>query len=373
MEEITQTEIRVLGLEIVQCCSFEDKLKKWADFTVNYCDNVARTKINRTFYVFQSEPKQHPDILILGFNPYGTHPYNAMFEHEHDGWGLNGYGRMTSDVIIHQNPWYIGGTQSNTQQEWNILKNLNKTITVHPELERIFDNMVYMNILYFNSIDFNEFKTSFKEYWKEVFEACVQLSSILIYEIIKPKKIICLGINNCYKPFVGTTPTEMLVDGALCKCEINGFGIYGMTHPSARTTNVSKQNIGWHLYSDWFNLPLMNGVDDKLVSIQAVFSLIADKYRLKLDFETEQMMGQFGFFKFTSVDKPDISIYFEFQKSFYSDLRFGLHKNGFINGVKKCMPPYNNWTLLAEKFNCKEFENYFEGEIKSLLPEMNII
>jgi hypothetical protein len=165
---------------------------------------------------------------------------------------------MTSDVLIHQNPWYIGGQQAKSEKEWNILRNLNKTINVHNDLRHLFDNMVYMNILYFNSTDLVEFKKSFHSDWKEVFENCIRLSSLLIYEIIKPKRIICLGINNCYKSFIGNLPNVELLNRSLYKCENKGIDIYGITHPPARKSNIERELIGWHLYADWYSKPIIN-------------------------------------------------------------------------------------------------------------------
>jgi hypothetical protein len=358
-------ELDALRFEIRILKTYEEKLKRWAQFTVDYCDNVAINKINRSFYAFQSEPKHEPDILILGLNPQDMSEYRNQYENI--GWGLKPYGKMIPEVFIHQNPWYIGGSQASKEKEWNILKNLNKTINVHPDVSRFFENMIYMNILYFNSKDFKEFKNSFKEHWKEVFENCVELSSILIYEVIKPKKIICLGIDNCYKSFIRNVSTNELIKNSLYKCEINGFDIYGMTHPSARTTNFSRENIGWHLYADWFNKPIINSIENKITVIHSILSDIASINNLELNFEKNKLGCKLGAFKFRIYKEKDISIYFEFQKNHYSDLRFELHQKGFMKEAKKCVSPYDNWITLQENFNQENFKDYFEGEIKTIL------
>ena len=124
-------KLEILRKVINESKTYDDKLKKWADFTVNYCDNVARTTIDRSFYAFQSEPKESPEILLLGLNPKGKDNYESIFQNSINGWGLNSWGKMIPEVFVHQNPWYIGGTQASIEKEWNILKKMNKTIHVN--------------------------------------------------------------------------------------------------------------------------------------------------------------------------------------------------------------------------------------------------
>ena len=366
---MTQTfneKLDILKNEILELKTFEDKLTIWADFTVNYCDNVARTKIDRCFYAFQSEPKEKPEVLILGLNPRDDYKCDYKGQYENIGWGLNG--KMVADVFIHQNPWYKGGKQADEQKEWNILKKMNKTIHVQNELSQLFDNMVYMNILYFASKNFNEFKNSFKENWKEVYENCIQLSTLLITEVIKPKRIICLGIPNCYKQFIGKAHSEEIIKDSLYKCVKNDFKIYGMTHPSAIKSNFYFENIGWYLYADWFNKPFKNSMTNKLLRIRSILSEIAKKYNLKLDFDENKLSSKLGNFKFWPQNENKITLCFEFQYSFYSDLRFGLCNNErFQNKAKKCIKPYDNWMHIDENFNQEDFKNYFENEVKALI------
>lgn len=243
-----------LKLELKAIETYDERLQKWAEFTVDYCDTIARTKIDRSFYAFQSEPKFKPDVVIMGLNPYGKSSYESHYNNE--GWGLKSFGKMTPEVFIHQNPWYIGGEQSGKlidgkkPKEWNILKKLNITMNVHPELNKYFHNMVYMNVLYFNSSDFKEFQNEFKSDWKEVFDNCVKLTFLLISEVIKPKVVLCLGVGNCFRNFVGKNPIENILPPSLAKSTIDGIDIYGMTHPSARIANKKREEIGWHLYSE---------------------------------------------------------------------------------------------------------------------------
>lgn len=370
MNSIYRQKLETLRFEIRAFKTFEEKLKKWAEYSAEYCNKIAKVK-NRAFYVFQSEPISEPEILILGLNPGGKNSFDSQIES--DGWGLKEYKKMTPEVFIHQNPWYIGGKEAEKEKEWNILRNLNKTVNVQSELSQIFDNMVYMNILYFNSTNFAEFKTCFNNDWKEVFDNCIELSKLLIFEIIRPKKILCLGIDNCYKPFIKNSQTEELIYRSLYRSQINGLTIYGMTHPSARKTSIERELIGWHLYADWFNKPIVNVIQNKLTIIEKILSNIAKESNLRLDFDKTKIEQRFGSFKFYLQEETEVSIYFEFQKLFYSDLRFEMHKGGFLRTAKTCLPPYDNWMNLKDNFNQEELKNYFDREIKILLEGYNIL
>jgi hypothetical protein len=373
MTNVFREQLNKLKTEIKTLENYDEKLKKWAEFTVDYCDNVARHKIDRSFYVFQSEPSFEPEVLILGLNPQDQFKSRYLNQYENVGWGLSDYGKMTADVLIHQNPWYIGGKQAERKKkEWNILRNLKKTINVHHDLYQLFDNMVYMNILYFNSTNFVEFKNSFPLDWKDVFENCVELSSLLIYEIIKPKTIICLGIDNCFKSFIGNSPNEELINRSLYKCKVNGINIYGITHPSARKTNFSRENIGWHIYADLFNKPIFNLLENKISIIYIILSEIATKHKLGLVFDKNKLCERFGYFKFLKQNQKDISIYFEFQKPLYSDLRYEEHQDKFLNTAINCISPYDNWLNLSESFNQESFRNYFESIINIFINDYKL-
>jgi len=365
MKNEFQEKFDSLRLYIKTCKTYNEKLNKWAQFTVEYCHDIAINKIDRSFFAFQSDPKvENPEIIILGLNPQNTYSYKSQYENE--GWGLTELQKMTPDVFLQQNPWYIGGHKAVIGKEWNILKNLNKTIVVQKDLSLLFDKMIYMNILYFNSTDFSEFKSSFKEHWKEVYENNVQLSALLIFEIIKPKRILCLGIDNCFRSFIGNSPTEEIIKGSLYKCKKNGYDVYGMTHPSARKSNISRENIGWHLYAEWFNKQIFNSTENKISTIKNILSEIAEKYQLQLDFDRNKLANQYGVFNFKPYKEQNISFSFEFQKSFYSDLRYELRKIKFLVEAKKCVPPYDDWMILDENFDHEDFKNYFDGIVKTL-------
>jgi hypothetical protein len=264
MEDLFHKNLEKLSAEILTRTTFEEQLMRWAEFTVDYCDNVARTKKDRSFYAFQSEPKFKPEVLLLGLNPHEDFSYSS--QRVNHKWGLKG--RMTPEVFIQQNPWYTGGRQADNK-DWQIIKSYKKIVNVHPDLYRQLDNMVYMNILYFNSKNFDEFQKSFLNDWKEVFDNCVQLSQLAIFDIIKPKKIVCFGKNTCFNSLVGKSTTKETI-GPIIKAKIKDTDVYGITHPSARISDVERINIGMHLYADWFKKPYLNPYNEKLKTIKEI-------------------------------------------------------------------------------------------------------
>jgi hypothetical protein len=358
-------QLEVLRFEIHSLITFEQKLKKWAEFTVNYCDKVARTKIDRSFYAFQSKPRFNPEVLLLGLNPHENNPYTSQLSNAK--WGLvNG---MTPEVFIQQNPWYTGGKQAADNKDWPIIKRYKKIISVHTDLSQQLDNMVYMNILYFNSIDFKEFKTSFPNDWKEVFDNCIQLTRLAIFDIIKPKKIVCFGKGNCFNSFTDKTTPKITI-GPIIKGKVNETVVYGFTHPSARISDVERLNIGMHLYADWFNKPVSDFMAAKLTKIKKILSEIAVKQKLELEFDSINLKQRFGKFYFYKPGGNNYSICFEFQRAYFSDLRFELHNGKFKNVAKKCKTPFANWLTLEDEFEHEDFKEYFHHEISSLVKNL---
>ena len=225
--------------------SFDEKLKMWAEEVVPYCHSMAE-KHNRAFFAFQSAPKK-TNVLLLGLNPARRDPY----ESQKRTWEIpNG---MTPEVFTKQNPFYKGGKYYNEKEKWNILEKFNVTLSASEKLRGLASNMVYMNILYFNSKDFSELKNRFPD-WKEAYTKCIDYTKFLIQNIIKPKIIICLGIDNCFKQFI---PKDNEVKNilqkypnAVHKTTMNGITVYGIIHPSYAISNEFRKEIAIAIEKD---------------------------------------------------------------------------------------------------------------------------
>jgi hypothetical protein len=228
--------------------TFEEKLRLWAKEVVAYCHPMAE-KHDRVFYAFQSEPKEAPDVVILGLNPYGAGTYAGQKKDLEGKWKIPQ--GMTPDVFIQKNPWYEG-----EQTNWPILNTLKDTFSVNEEFcKRIFKNMVYMNLLYYNSLKFDGFKNDFQTDWSEVLNKNTEFTRFLIQHIIKPKKaVICLSIPDCFARLLSQEEKKkkVILSGYVHKAQIDGIKIYGIAHPAWLKINYGRQaEIGKCLLEDW--------------------------------------------------------------------------------------------------------------------------
>jgi hypothetical protein len=230
--------------------TFEEKLEMWAKEVLNYCCPIAE-KHNRAFYAFQSTPVEKPRVLLLGLNPAGKGPYTTVGEYKGQctTWELPEEG-MRPEIFVQQNPWYFGGRKYDPKEKWNILEKLEVTISVNHELNKEFFNMVYMNLLYFNSKDFKEFQKHFKDDWKDVFDKCADFTKFLIVEIIKPRRIVCLGAH-CFPKFMGK---DTKYQNRVKNASLDGIPVYGIEHPSSRLSNEKREIIGKELAKLWLGL-----------------------------------------------------------------------------------------------------------------------
>lgn len=223
--------------------SFEEKMQIWAKEAIRYCHPMAE-KLDRAFYAFQSKALENPELLLLGLNPGGRYNYEY---------------KMTPEYLLQQNSYYFGGRNYDPTKPWKVLKKLKITSSATRELFGLFNpnSMAYMNLLYFNSSDLSEFLShaeSQNENGQEVVDECSQLTKDLIFNIIKPKRIICLGIDSCFDLLNSDNETvDEIAPNVLHHTTIKGINIYGITHPSYRfSTNLDHKNMGYYLSHEIF-------------------------------------------------------------------------------------------------------------------------
>ena len=233
--------------------SFEDKLQIWAEEAIKYCHPMAE-KLDRAFYAFHSKTLENPELLLLGLNPGGRYGY------EHT---------MTPSNLLEQNSYYYGGSNYNPRKPWKVLKKLNATRSATREINGLFhpNYMVYMNLFYFNSSDLSEFLShaeSKNENGQEIFDKCSQLTKDLIFNIIKPRNIICLGIDSCFDLLNSNNETvDEIVPNVLHHITIEGINIYGITHPTYRfSTDLDHKHTGYYLSHEIFGTKIPNSVTE---------------------------------------------------------------------------------------------------------------
>lgn len=197
---------------------FEKKLQEWSKKACRYCyELVESNKIDLYFYAFQSQPKFNPDILILGLNPG-----------EEYGFPKDKYSNFedTLQMFSKGNPCF------EKRDDWHIWQGL-KRIFSYAKHQEILDKeglFMYMNLLYFNTRKFDTFKEKYDPHG-EVFKQCSEFTSELLSDIIKPKRIICLSIKECYDR-LHTEKTIVYIPSYLVRGVWNGIPVYGIRHTS---------------------------------------------------------------------------------------------------------------------------------------------
>ncbi|MDR3705821.1 MAG: hypothetical protein P4L28_07960 [Paludibacteraceae bacterium] len=237
---------------------FNVKLIKWAEEAANYCHSVATDpdsskRIDKTFYVFQSEPVESPEVLILGINPHGNYSYADQYNNPL--WRAEKQ-KITAEVFRHANPTW------ENRDSWNspIWPNIKKVFNTQ-RLQEIINScenghepkFVYMNALYFNTNNMDDFYKLPNS--NEVFNKCIGLTKELISDIIKPKFIICLSIPECFNRLNEAAKTELLLNNKirlLVKGEFCGIPTYGILHTSGsrNMTNDDWHQIGIELHKE---------------------------------------------------------------------------------------------------------------------------
>jgi hypothetical protein len=112
-----------------------------------------------------------------------------------------------------------------------------------------------MNCVYFHSKNFAELKYGIPG-GQQAIEKCNALTKCVVLDIIKPKRILCLGVSDCfiymanaiglgendYKEFAKNKQGKKL----LIKKTFNDIPIYAIPHPSSARgiSNSDRRHIG---------------------------------------------------------------------------------------------------------------------------------
>lgn len=227
---------------------FEKKLSEWSNKVVNYCHEIATNpefNLNLSFYAFQSEPKESPELLILGINPGREFSYADQFNNPI--WGLINDKQMTAEVFRKANPLF------HDHKSWTLWKNLSKSF-IDDTMNEMLSNSMYMNFIYFNTVKVEDLLA--KKGGKMVYDMCRNFSIELISDIIKPKYILCLGTGGCFDRLPIKKSEKMLADKKrlLVKGEFSNIPIYGIPHPSGSiTSDADRKRIGELLKKEFSN------------------------------------------------------------------------------------------------------------------------
>lgn len=222
---------------------FESKLQVWSDRAAKYYRKAIEDPTNEIdlfFYAFQSPPRSNPDLLILGLNPHENDTYKGGCS----SWGIND---MTAKEMMRENQYWFkkeGVEDHKGYETWTIWKRLRKLFCGN-ELQAKLDGSVYMNLIFFNTNTFDEFVN--KKGSTDVIKEGKELTKDVIFNVIKPKSILCLSIPKCFDYIKGDDLENLLPGGKkrlLMKKMINGIPVYGIPHISgARISNPEFDKI----------------------------------------------------------------------------------------------------------------------------------
>lgn len=210
----------------MQNTNFETKMNAFWNKVMqrydSYLEQFAENE-RQDYYVFQTEYRENPEVMIVGINPGGNCTRNQKWLCAPKG--ENGYLDGT-----HQ--WFVTLRKFFGYPENSLLKDK-------------LDNCVGSNITFINTGNSGQIPKELKspDFIRE-----------LVREIIKPKYIIALGIDPFYA--LKNKPEKVRQFGsiALKYSEFNGTPICFIPNPSARNTKYYNGNKceDWQKALEWF-------------------------------------------------------------------------------------------------------------------------
>lgn len=155
-----------------------EKLDRWLKEVSDGCHNLAILKEDYPdFYVFQSEIRINPDLLIIGANPAGRKSYASILRDKK-------IKRRSKTDLANGNNLYLENPNLNISRP--ILKMFSSE-----RLIRLLETSVIMNAVFFNTAKVTDLKKL--EHGKEMISFCIKKANELIYDILKPKNILFIG------------------------------------------------------------------------------------------------------------------------------------------------------------------------------------
>lgn len=211
---------------------FEEKLQLWLEKVVERCNKLGEA-INLDYYPFQcakSSLKKNVDLLIIGANPGGQNPFKK---------------RNTEQLfnsVDGINNAYIGEANND---RWKINKPILE-IFKEPKLYSVLEKAIVMNTVYFGTVKAIDLSTR-----KEAIECCKELTKEFIYEIIRPKAVLVLGLKDApnWLGIKYSTTTDSILrttdnlTGLVMKVNYNNILHYIIHHTSMNFKFNSGENL----------------------------------------------------------------------------------------------------------------------------------
>ena len=199
--------------------TINEQLRDWADKTADFYHNIAirDSSCDLAFYTQSDLSRIHysPELLILAINPGSSGSYKDQIKNPN--WHLSE--RMSGEKLLAGNPWY------GERESWHLWMRLRRIFSFGKIENYLNDeaSLVYSNVVLFNTPKAAQIPAVVFEKYK-CQERCMEL-----IEILRPKRILCLGRTNCFKRLsvnwiVELIPAELHF-GTIGKERIPVFGI----------------------------------------------------------------------------------------------------------------------------------------------------
>lgn len=192
----------------------QEKITDWANKVVNIYNSY-----EISFYT-QSDLKkitQSPEILILGINPGSEGAYN----------------KIDAETFMR------GNTKFSERDKWHLWRQLKKILAFGNLSYLIEDEtrFVFTNVYHFGTLKAVHLSSELKNN-----ENIVNLTINLIKDVLKPKRVLCLGKHDCFDKL--HIKCQDLIAGELTYGKLNEIPVYGIPHTSSFYTNEESEMIG---------------------------------------------------------------------------------------------------------------------------------
>lgn len=198
----------------------QNEIRKWAEEVIKIYEPIASKKENNISYYTQSDLTkitQSPDILILGINPGSEGAYN----------------KIDAETFMR------GNTCFSERDKWHLWRQLKKILAFGNLSYLIEDKtrFVFTNVYHFGTLKAVHLSSELKNN-----ENIVNLTINLIKDVLKPKRVLCLGKHDCFDKL--HIKCQDLIAGELTYGKLNEIPVYGIPHTSSFYTNEESEMIG---------------------------------------------------------------------------------------------------------------------------------
>jgi hypothetical protein len=210
--------------------NFNENLNEWAEKAATQCYGIATSddpaiRVDKSFYAFQSPPPDgpNPPLLIMGINPREDRGEDFAF--------AAGKAKTLPELVEQMKNANGEWDGRDKWQFWKMLK-----YYFEPDgLNEMLENCVYMNQIYFNTQNMKAlyaYKGS-----ANAIRVCRELTKELVFDVIRPKRVLCLGISDCfnglgkgldYREFLRNRRMRLFIKKICCD-----IPVYGIPHPTS--------------------------------------------------------------------------------------------------------------------------------------------